>query len=184
MTDVAIDREASYRELTNNAFLELFFYEELRKNPQISDEELLRRSRTGIRGYFLYRVWFVRDRLQKHLKRHADYLRQKICIEWQYCKSRPTLDELEPWVAVTGELAHVVFDVFLPFSLAWLLLIGLLDEFCGCPRKRFDSIRQLVEWLRKYGRQFAERLQTYGPVTPDSIRKKLQEVPNPDGLAP
>jgi hypothetical protein len=69
----------------------------------------------------------------------AGPLRQRLCVEWDYCKVRenPRLDDdLELAVAVVAVLSEPVLQLPIPADrllLAAILVKRGLDVFCGCP---------------------------------------------------
>jgi hypothetical protein len=69
----------------------------------------------------------------------AGPLRQRLCVEWDYCKVRenPRLDDdLELAVAVVGVLSEPVLQLPIPADrllLAAIVVKRGLDVFCGCP---------------------------------------------------
>jgi hypothetical protein len=66
-------------------------------------------------------------------------LRQRLCVEWDYCKVRenPRLDDdLDLAVAVVAALSEPLLQLPIPADrllLAAILVKRGLDVFCGCP---------------------------------------------------
>jgi len=69
----------------------------------------------------------------------AGPLRQRLCVEWDYCKVRenPRLDDdLELAVVVVAVLSEPVLQLPIPADrllLAAIVVKRGLDVFCGCP---------------------------------------------------
>ena len=69
----------------------------------------------------------------------AGPLRQRLCVEWDYCKVRQDArldDDLTLAVAVLGVLSEPVLQLPIQADLVLLAVILVkrgLDVFCGCP---------------------------------------------------
>ncbi len=69
----------------------------------------------------------------------AGPLRQRLCVEWDYCKVRQDArldDDLTLAVAVLGVLSRPVLQLPIPVDLMLLATIVVkrgLDVFCRCP---------------------------------------------------
>jgi hypothetical protein len=158
------DVNSPIRELVDGAFLELFYQEQIRAHPAISDTELEQKADSLVRRTYLYRYWFIRNRLGRMLRDRREQLVELICVKGKYCERRAAAEGLDEWLVFIETLLHLVGHVFFPFSLAWLLVTGAFDELCGCKSKVIDRMRQLLRRLKEL----------YWP-TPQTIREKRDE---------
>jgi hypothetical protein len=146
-TDPNVD--ASIRNVTNLAFLELYPRAEHEKRENVSLDDLVAEANAQERKGFRYRWDYLSNYFREYFSKNHAALKQKICDEWKYCEKLRAWRRPGDFFAALADLAMLLGDVFSPWTLMWLFLTRVLDELCECPERLSINIRQVWAWLRR-----------------------------------